>query len=165
MLTGISLFAGVFLSILSHPLHLSISNVEYTGTNGVWEVSIKLFQDDFGDELTKRYGIDSDFNSPDRPIDSISYKSYVKDNFELRINNSLLSVGEWKYAGKKVNFEAVWLNFTFNFEERPKSVTIENTLMFDLFDDQKNLLIFTFDDQQKSFQFRHNKPKHRFVIE
>jgi hypothetical protein len=163
-ITGISLIAGVLFSILSHPLHLSITNLEYSEANQIWEVSIKLFKDDFGDEMKRLYGINADFDKPDSKVDTLAYIDYVRDNFELRLNDKIIKVDDWSFQGKKVNFEAVWLNFSFYFDELPEKASIENTLMFRLFNDQKNLLIFTYKDIQKSFQFRHNKPKFKFDI-
>lgn len=167
MFTGITVnyfLAVVFFSFLSHPLHLSVTNVEYSSNQGIWEVSVKLFKDDFGDEMKRLYGIDTDLDNAGSDVDSVAFRDYIRKNLEIIINGREIKVSDWEYEGKKVNFEAVWLNFSFEFNESPESVTISNTLMFSLFNDQKNLLIFTYKDEQKAFQFRHNKPKLRFDI-
>lgn len=163
-ITVINLMAGVFFSLLVHPLHLSVTNVEFSESRELWEVSVKLFKDDFGDELKRLYGIETDFEGLESRKDSLAFKDYIRRNLEIEINGRKLRSEDWVYEGKKVNFEAVWLNFSFRFEDNPKAVTLINTLMFSLFNDQKNLLIFTYKDDQKAFQFRHNKPKLRFDV-
>jgi len=162
----ISWFISVFFILGSHPLHMSFTNIEYNDSIQEWEVSVKLFKDDFADEMKRLYSVDIDIEVG--IVDSVQQKSchsFISDYFDLRINDDVIGVDSWKYQGSKLNFEAIWLNYSFPYNEEPRDIEVKNTLMFSLFRDQKNLLIFTFNDFQKAWQFRHNKPQIHFKVE
>jgi len=166
MALWINTIFGFLFVLTSHPLHMTFTNIEYIETRQKWEVSIKLFKDDFGDELKRLYGVDIDFEKlEDDPERAVYFQRFVSDHFSLQINNAKIGIKDWKFIGEKINYEAVWLNYAFTFNDLPKSIEIRNSLMFGLFRDQKNLLIFNYKDRQKAFQFRHNKEKIAFELD
>ncbi len=157
---------GVILILTSHPLHLSVTNIEYNDSINKWVVSVKLFKDDFADELYRLYQVDLDIDKESTGQEQEAYfRSFIADHFMLQINKDTIGVDTWEFTGRQVNPEAILLNYSFYYSDLPRDIYIENSLMFGLFPDQKNLLIFTFKDEQKAFQFRQNKPQIHFVIE
>ncbi len=156
-----------FLFILtSHPLHMSFTNIEYSASKQKWEVSVKLFKDDFAVEMLRIYGVKLNIENEDEDQEKSAYfHRFISDHFMLKINEDTIGIDCWEFEGKKLNFEAIWLNYSFEFQDQPKDIEIKNTLMFGLFQDQKNLLIFKYKDKQKAYQFRRNKPQIHFVIE
>ncbi len=150
---------------MSHPLHMSYTNIEYVDSLQRWEMSVKLFKDDFGDELLRLYGKELIVNDTLNSDVEYYFNQYLKENFLLQINDEIIKTDSLKYKGTKINFEAVWLNYSFITKELPKFIKIRNELMFSLFQDQKNLLIFNYKGKQKAYQFRHNKPDIEFEID
>ena len=177
MTTGINLIVAIFFSLLSHPLHMSFTNIEYVDSLQRWEMSVKLFKDDFGDELLRMYGFDfaehsaEDFaeDFAEDIADSTDYekvfRKYLNRNLILKFDDERIETNSWVYQGSKINFEAVWLKFYFSTDKMPKNIRIKNELMFGLFNDQKNLLIFTHRGKQKAFQFKRKKPDIEFEID
>jgi len=164
MIQGINLIFGIILAFCSHPLHVSFTNLEFNSSVERWEVSVKLFKDDFADDLKNMYAFETVISDEEKPGEKEYFQRYVEDCLNISFNNESIDVGSWNYEGRKVNFEAVWLNFSFEFDGLLKNVSIENRLMFDLFSDQKNLLIFTYLGEQRAYQFRHNKPDIEFSL-
>lgn len=156
---------GVFLFTLSHPLHVTFTNVEYVDSSQKWEVSVKLFKDDFAGELNKHFGFVTTFNDSIDPGEEKFFRDYIDEYLMISFNGKDLDIDSWNYQGRNVNFEAVWLNFEFSREDDPVIVEVENRLMFNMFSDQKNLLIFTYKGKQKAYQFRHNKPRIDFSLD
>jgi len=58
---------------------------------------------------------------------------------------------------KDVNEEAVWLYYSFSCKYQIRTASIHNAIMMDMFDDQKNLLIFKWNEFEKGYQFRKGK--------
>ena len=165
MVIGINLIAAIFFSLLSHPLHMSFTNIEYNESTQGWDLSVKLFHDDFGDELKRLYNLESILEDSVSQIESDVYGKYLSDVFSLKFDDVDIDIDNWTFEGKKLNHEAIWLNYSFYHDELPEKIRIKNKLMFGLFQDQKNLLIFTYKGKQKAYQFRHNKPEIEFEID
>jgi hypothetical protein len=164
MLNGINLIIGIVFASLIHPLHVSFTNLEFNEENQEWEITVKLFKDDFALDLKNMYGYSTVIEEDEKQGEGEYFRKYLEDCLEISYNNVPLKVKEWKYEGKKVNFEAVWLIYTFCYNEEISSVRIVNRLMFGLFDDQKNLLIFSYKGEQKAFQFRYKDAEIMFTL-
>ena len=128
-------------------------------------MSVKLFKDDFGDELSRLYGMELMHDDTLNTEAECFFSKYLSENFVLQINEEIIESDSLKYEGTKMNFEAIWLNYSFINNDIPKFIKVRNKLMFGLFQDQKNLLIFNYKGKQKAFQFRHNKPDIEFEID
>lgn len=166
MALGINWIFSIIFIFISHPLHMSFTNIEYSASKQKWEVSVKLFKDDFAVEINKLYDVLVDIEDEgENQVDAACFQQFISDHFMLIINKDTIDVDSWEFLGKKLNFEAIWLKFSFEFQGIPKNIEIKNTLMFGLFQDQKNLLIFKYKNEQKAYQFRKNKPQIHFVIE
>jgi hypothetical protein len=144
---------------------MSYTNIEYVDSLKRWEMSVKLFKDDFGDELSRLYGMELMHDDILNTEAEGFFSKYLSENFVLQINEEIIESDSLKYEGTKMNFEAVWLNYSFINNDIPKFIKVRNKLMFGLFQDQKNLLIFNYKGKQKAFQFRHNKPDIEFEID
>ena len=166
MALWINSILSVLILLASHPLHMSFTNFEYNEEGRKWELTFKLFKDDFSDEVKRLYGLDLSLESEQElEGQDVYFRRFIDDQFSVAINGENIETKDWEYQGSKLNFEAIWLEFSFNYTGKPKKVQIENRLMFGLFEDQKNLLIFTYKGQQKAYQFRHNKPEAIIEIE
>lgn len=157
---------GLILFLTSHPLHLSFTNIEYSDSKNIWEITVKLFKDDFTDELKNLYGVDINLETDNFSTEQEAYfHTFISDHFKLQFDKDTIYVDSWKFTGVKQNFEAIWLNYSFHSPGQPSEVYIENTLMFNMFQDQKNLLIFSDGINQKSFQFKKNNSQIHFKLE
>jgi len=163
MVLWISWIFKVFFVLNSHPLHMSFTNVEYNESEQIWEGSVKLFKDDFADEMLRLYGEKLDLEGEkEDSVHAECFDLFISEYLEISINEDVIDQETWKYEGRRLNFEAIWLNYSFTYSEVPKIVKLRNTLMFSLFNDQKNLVIFNYKGKQKAFQFRQNKPEIEF---
>ena len=92
-MTGINLIFGVLFSLMSHPLHMSYTNIEYVDSLQRWEMSVKLFKDDFGDELLRLYGKELIVNDTLNSDVEYYFNQYLKENFLLQINDEIINLG------------------------------------------------------------------------
>ncbi|MDX9694462.1 MAG: hypothetical protein RBT49_01610 [Bacteroidales bacterium] len=135
-----------------HPIHVSVANIEYSKDLNKLTVSVKLFEDDFRllffhlNQVEVDLKIESNF---DKYNDLI--KSYFQDHFKLISNNGEilnLEITSWK-----INEDAIWFHFDSKVENEIKSLKISNSLLLDLYFDQKNLVIVKTSKRELGFQF------------
>lgn len=165
MTIGINIIIGIFFSFLTHPLHMSFTNIEFVDSLQRWELTVKLFKDDFGDELSRLYGFEIDEERIDSTSAEAVYRKYLNRYLKVKFDDTRIETNSWVYLNEKENFEAVWLNFYFKHDKIPRSINVRNELMFSLFNDQKNLFIFSHGGKQKAFQFHRKKAEIEFEID
>ncbi len=155
MLFSILNILFIFNTIL-HPIHNSVTNIEYFQKQKEFKITVKLYKDDFKTIIYKNYKYVLD---PEQipPADSSSFymTDYVKRNLVFIVGKK--GYNKFKLQSAKVNFEALWLTFTLPFNKKPKSIMLHNSLMNDMFADQSNLVIFSFTGNEEGYIFNHNK--------
>lgn len=135
-----------------HPVHVSITNMEYFKEQKNITVSFKVYNDDFRllfvhlNEKDINLGVDGNHDKYKSLIDG-----YFKNHFKLQINgkDSLTIFNK----GWKLEEDAYWFYYDIPVKTEIKTVTITNTILFDLYYDQKNLLLFKSGNFEKGYQF------------
>lgn len=147
------------LWIALHPLHLSVTNLDYHSAKERCFLTVKVFSDDFAEIIRLREG-----EGVLQGRDTLSLKDhpvitpYLKDNLQIRLDGTLYSFERWSLDSIRNNFEATWLYFSLDYNNLFNEVSIQNTILFDYFADQKNLMIIARDTKERAFQFNHKKP-------
>lgn len=149
---GIYLFIiPLFIVIGVHKFYVSVTQVEYYAPDEAIQITSRVFIDDLEKALEERYEVQTFLATPKeiQEADSI-LERYLKAKFVVRINGSQV---EYKYLGKKTDSDLMIL-----FIEVPgisldklKSIEIQNELLMDVFEEQKNILHFRIGDNKKSF--------------
>ena len=144
----------VYIFGLYHPVHVSVTNIEYNTTEDRFDISIKLFTDDFEDILNQKYEANLDLinNIEDNNNDDYIIK-YIFEHFSFEINGTDKTEKKLNFVNKENQDLATWLYFEYQTKENINSIEIKNSLMTDLYHDQTNLLIITYHDQQNAIKF------------
>ncbi len=149
----------------SHPLHLSFSNLEFNDKEQRWELIVKIFWDDLEDSVKERTGVDLGLTSGKVHPEAFDImKGWLTDRLVIHFNQQAIDSDAWISQGWELKEEAVWMRFAFRYDRTVRRVRIRNTILFDYFSDQKNLLIFTQGKHQKAYQFKHGKPEVQFSL-
>ncbi len=148
----------VFLTVLLHPIHLTVTNVEYLPQDKEFKVSVRFFKDDFAKAVKLSYGVMPDLDKSSSS-DNALLKRYVFDNLNIVVDGKTIKPDEVRLDGKRVDGMAIWFDFSFKYRKNPKKIVLTNKLMTNLYRDQRNLLIFTCNKTQKAFEFntKHTK--------
>ena len=126
--------------------------------------SVRLFYDDFEHLINYKYNTFLDFKKDSRL--TTKEQKAISDY----INSALILKGEQgtkllpKFLSWKVESMSVWLFF---YAEPPKDSTsfvIENTLMLDLFEDQKNLMILNLNGKEQGIEFNKRTTMQHFSL-
>ena len=123
--------------------------MEYDAKSKRVEISTKIFTDDFEHVLAKLYKQKTDLSSQAlRPQMTPLIEKYITTHLSLKNNNKILPL---KLFGWEVDHEAVYVYTVANapvFD--PKNITVEKTVLYDLFDDQVNIIHFIYSGRRIS---------------
>ncbi len=154
-MVSIKILTLLFLMPGFHPIHISVTNMDYNVGKQLFEVSFKIFWDDFEVIIWRNYDVNLKLTQQDESKDKELYFSkYIFDNFRIKANNNFLH-GSLKKG--EIKDKSIWLDFYFPCSSDIKKVEIENRIMMDMFDDQTNLLMFRFKEVEKAFTLKQGK--------
>ncbi len=153
MLTGVLLCAGLMLQ--AHPLHLTFTNLDLKSQNSRWVLTIKVFSDDFAANLKASTGRDLSASSNlDGPETQQILKDWLQSRLQIWFDSQPVGFETWKFEGIKVKEDASWLTYSFKTPLPVLDIRIRNTLLFDLYSDQKNLFIVNIGKFQSAHEFK-----------
>ncbi len=148
-----------------HPVHFSVINMEFNEEQQEFDISFKLFVNDFEKIVDKNYNVVLNFGKNNQLKNCDKYiDRYIKKN--------LIIVFDKKSVGRKMQQEkftvkseerSIWIYYKLSIK-KPHKVLIRNTLLNDLYNDQKNLFIFTVDKFQEAKKFEKNDTDLQFVV-
>ena len=140
----------LFLLLVFHPVHISVTNMEYNKGETVFLVSFKVFTDDFETNIERKYGVNLNLGKEDELENASEYFSrYFRESFSFIVNGEELK--EPVYLEKKMDDISVWLYYKYPTSGNVEEVGIKNAIMLDIFRDQSNLLIFKYNDFEEGF--------------
>jgi len=150
-LTLIILFLCSFSAETKHPIHVSITNIEYNKSKNKIEISVKLFTDDFEKILSNINKKHVSVTRNDLNTQKIIVE-YIKKNLIIKLD---FKEKELKFVRREIKKDnTVWLYFECEYSKRETlKYEIRNTLMNDLYSDQKNLLIYSFPNKEGAYKF------------
>jgi hypothetical protein len=143
----------VLMSIHAHPIHVTVVNLDYMKDSDKIDFSVRLFYDDFQSLINYKYNTLLDF----KKLSRMTYKEqqaitdYIRSTFILTDENKNMLYSEFK--GWKLEDMSVWLYFCAKTNPEIRLLQMRNTLMLDLFVDQKNLVIARIRGDQLGFEF------------
>ncbi|MFO7827052.1 MAG: DUF6702 family protein [Bacteroidales bacterium] len=140
------------MSLMMHPVHVSFTNLEYLPDEEKMNVSFKVFTKDFRllfvhlYEENIRFGEKGNYSQFQDKIDQ-----YFNHHFKIKSENQNF---ELKNVGIETVDEYTWFYFDIPLNGNLSGeLLVKNTVLLDLFLDQKNLLIFKSGDFEDGYQF------------
>jgi len=157
------LFLVGILNVFAHPIHVSIVNIDVKTDSNRIDYSIRLFYDDFQAIINSKYKTSLDFEHEKRI--SIKEQQYILDylHSSFYIGDSAQQI-KAEFIGWKIEDMSLWFYFDMDFRGLDKKLIIENTLMNDLFTDQKNLLILNYKGKEQGIEFNQRKTRQEILL-
>lgn len=165
--------ATFFLSLLCltasrplHEFHASVTKMEYNPKERVFEISMRIFTDDFEKALSaasntrvvldESPGQTAGKNDPLIEKYVLSHFSYVTPQKQTK---------PVRYVGHEVEADANWLYLEMPFAEAFRGGILKQNILMELFDDQVNMVNVQYQGQKKTFVFRKNQPVQPISLE
>lgn len=145
----------------SHPLHMGVVEIEFNEAEKSLEITCKLFTDDFEHILEKTYDTNIDLINPSNREEVQKWvNAYVKKHLLLKVDGKAINI---ECIGFEKDFEATYSYFQALNIDNANSFEIQSSLMYDLFDDQSNILHVIVKGKRKSMKLRY--PEKSSVVE
>ncbi|NEV93081.1 hypothetical protein G3567_02825 [Psychroflexus sp. YR1-1] len=132
-----------------HEFYLSVTDITYIQNEQSLQIISRVFTDDFEEVLNKRYN--KDFKLiPGLEVEEIEVyiEKYLRDKFVLETETGIL---EFNYLGRKYEDDMIYLFLEVENLDSFERLSIENSILTDLYEEQKNMIHFKSDNYKKSF--------------
>lgn len=143
-----------------HPFHVSVIEIEHNPAEKTLEISCKIFTDDFEKILAKNYHAKVDLtNPPDISAMDSLVKRYLFSHLTIKANGKAVP---FTYIGFENDKEAAYGYIEGANVPALSKVEISTNIMYDLFDDQMNIIHVKAGGNRKSTKL--NYPEKEAVI-
>ncbi len=138
-----------------HPFHVTVSELIYKENNKTIQVMHRIFVDDFERTINTVYEVNLDILAMEnmRGIDSL-VEDYLSKRFAVTIDGKKR---ELSYLGSELEEDVIWCYQEIYKVRKPKDFKITNTILFEEFDDQSNLVHTTVNKELKSIRLTANE--------
>lgn len=142
------LFIFFSFTEMKHPYHVGSVEVNYNSKSKTFEVTGRFFLDDLENGLAKKYGKPFHFNDTKYKVQiNEALKNYSAEYFKLKTDNQFLKIN---YIGYEEDSESVNVYLESEKVENPKKVEAAVSFLYNLFDDQINLVHIIVNGNRKS---------------
>lgn len=152
-----SLIFSIILAFnILHPLHVSVTEIEYDANNKALEVIMRIFLDDLENSIR------NDLNKPEMDITAPGpqyttdqlIEDYLQKHFKLNVNGKELP---YEYLGHEVELPVIFMYVQLSNIKEVKNITIYNDMIMETYDDQANLVHVKVNGKIKSLKLSTDK--------
>jgi hypothetical protein len=131
-----------------HKYYMSLTEVHINTGKHTLDVSSKLFADDLETELEKSSGkkIDLASSAGKKEVEAVLF-DYLNKNFRINVGGKLQTL---TFVGFEMENDAVWCYLEVPNFKGKGTVSIYNSLLYDSFPEQSNLINVSWNDVSKS---------------
>lgn len=133
---------------VKHPYHVGSVEISYNSRSKTFEITGRFFLDDLENGLSKKYGKPFHFNDVKYKAQiNEALKNYSAEYLKLKTDNEFLKIN---YVGYEEDSESVNIYLESEKVENPKKVEVAVSFLYNLFDDQINLVHIIVNGNRKS---------------
>ena len=158
------MFKTLFFSIwfLFHPVHVTITSIDYAPELKTLKVFVRMYFDDFLRDASL-----SDVDSQNRAFSNNNSSSrsvmekYLTDKVIIKVNEKQLtgSMKEMNLVDNEIS-----MIMEYNAVKRPKIITVKNQIMTGLYSDISNMIIIRVNDFEEGVKLTADNPEQTFKI-
>jgi hypothetical protein len=134
-----SLFSAIAFVVYLHPIHVTVTEIEFDEKDKALEIVMRVFMDDFETTLRKSLKqpeLDVMELKNGQTIDQLT-DNYVKEHFRLSLDGKPVAT---KYLGHEQDADAFVFYIEVSNVKKWKTIQIKNDMMTEMFEDQSNLV-------------------------
>jgi hypothetical protein len=128
---------------------VSVTQIEYVKEKQAVQIISRIFIDDFEKLLRERY--DSNITlAVKNESNKVNFyvEKYLAEKFQIKINGAK---AQMNFIGKEYEADIVYCYLEIENVKNITSFEVTNQVLFDLFDEQKNIVRTNINDKNKSF--------------
>jgi hypothetical protein len=132
-----------------HKYYVSVTQIDYIEERGELQLTSRIFVDDLEKLLRERYD-ESVTLAGDNESDKVHIylDKYLRQKIGVKINGEAKTL---KFLGKEYEDDIAICYLEISDIQSIKSIEITNTVLFDIFEEQKNIIRMKINSKRKSF--------------
>lgn len=140
-----------------HPIHATVTTIEYNAKTKVFELACKVFADDLEEAVKRATGTQAFIGSGAKEAKNVNVllEQYLRKHLRIEADGKPLT--NWTFVGKELEGEAVWCYVELAATPAIKRLLVENTVLMEMYDDQTNLVNVQIGSTRRSALLRKNK--------
>lgn len=143
-----------------HPLYVSVTEINHNATDKNLEISCKIFTDDFEKALAGQYNKKIDlFNPKDKGEADKLVSDYVRKRLLIKLDGKDIAL---EFVGFERENDAVWSYFQTPAATAPKKVEISNSILYETYEKQLNLMHVSVGGNRKSTRLNNPDKEAKF---
>lgn len=132
-----------------HKYYISVTQIEYVEEEKSVQIISRIFIDDLENVLRKRYNDSIIIDDPQYVKETNKYiEKYLRSKIKIKVNGAETN---FNFVGKEYNLDIVKCYLEIKNIENIISFEISNKVLFDMFEDQQNIIKTNINSKQKSF--------------
>ena len=151
----IALVFSIVTASTAHKFYVSTTKIEYVEQQQSVQIISKIFIDDLEEVLRKRYDESIVLDSKDESEQDF-VKRYLLEKLQITINGIPATL---EYIGKEYEIDVIKVYFEINDIVELSTIEIENMVLFDLFDEQQNIIHLKTGESRRSLVLNKENPK------
>lgn len=163
-----SILKTVFLSLLiftwfsmAHPFYLSVCDLKYNSTSKKLEGTVKVFCNDLEEALKRLEQKPVDLIHSNNKSETLKLlNTYLKNRLKLEEKDKLIP---YELLGYEIEEESLWMYIESQTCSPPKSLNIENSILYDFLKEQMNIINLEIAGVKKSWKL--NYPEKQVLFE
>jgi hypothetical protein len=149
----------IFISLwfVFHPVHVTMTSIDYVPKSGLYKVFVRMNFDDFLKDCKLNSDVSQNkfFSENNRSALNVMSK-YLNEKLVIEINNEQLS-GKLISMSRVDNDINVYLEYKSG--KKPESIKVKNSIMTDLYNDQTNMVIVKINDFEEGLKLTSEIPE------
>ncbi|MBC7535632.1 MAG: hypothetical protein H7258_08070 [Ferruginibacter sp.] len=152
----------VSASIVTHPIFVSVTEIEHNSTDRTLEISCKIFTDDFEKVLRQTYHTHVDLSKPqEKKAMSKLVSDYVQKHLKVQVNGKLETM---QFQGYEQIEEAIYSYYQVDSIATLKNIAVTDNILYEYQEQQISLLHITVSGNRKSTKLVNPEEKASFVF-
>ena len=129
---------ALFSSMALHKFYVAVFQMEHVPDKNVVQMTSRIFIDDLENALLKKYKKNFYLGTPTEIENAEGYlRLYLIEKMKVKINGKESTV---TYLGKETEDDVLICYYTLPVEGEIKSIEVSNTTLFEMFEDQQNII-------------------------
>lgn len=131
-----------------HKFYVSVTNIEYSEADKALQITTRIFIDDFQRVLKERYGMQEEL-TVEKNVAEVEnlMRKYLTKKIKIWVNGE---VRTFNFIGKKYEDDVTVCYLEIKAVDEVQSLTIENGLLYEIEEDQQNLVHVKINNSRKS---------------
>jgi len=140
-----------------HKYYISVTQVDYIQEKQSVQITSRIFIDDFEKVLRERYDETIVLADKNESKEVNAYiEQYLKSKIKIKINDKDMNL---IFIGKEYDMDLMQCYIEIEHVNNINSIEISNQVLFDVFDEQQNMIKTKINNKQKSFLLNQNNKK------